>query len=86
MTDDVMLKELETYDKSFLEHAKLDQSRHCKFISKKCMKCFNHSSLFFDDFLFHICNDDWSGVDVGKHISYSETYDICLECDGFKSR
>ena len=82
-----ILDEIRTCPKSWIDELLLDQRHKQHFIDVYCSKCKYHSIVFTDNNEFHICNDVWSGENaVGKHILYSETIDICIECDGFKRK
>jgi uncharacterized protein YcgI (DUF1989 family) len=77
-----------TLRKEFLENLLLDQSRGGtrRYIWTRCECCINHSVQEKDGNSYHICNDNWSELNVGEHIIYCETVDMCLECNGFKHR
>jgi hypothetical protein len=78
-----LLQELEN-NNSYKDFIKADQQYIGNYIDARCMHCVNHSWIFFDSTIFHICDDNFSGIGVGKHFTYSETVDICCECRGFK--
>ena len=82
-----ILEEIKTYSKNWIDNLRLDQKHKQNFINVYCSKCKFHSIVFTDNNEIHICNDVWSGLNaVGKHVLYSETIDICIESDGFKSK
>ena len=84
---DEILKEVKEMRKEFLDNFLLDQLHSQAYINEKCIKCAFHSEIFHNNRVIHLCNDVWSGFGgkgVGKHIFYSETKDVCLECNGFK--
>jgi hypothetical protein len=78
--------EFERAHPEFLENILKDQKNCSKYLSRRCLNCLNHSVEWIGNKMFHICDDDWSGLDVGKHLFYSETRDICIEVGGFKSK
>jgi hypothetical protein len=73
----------------FLIQMTFSQKLNKKFIDSFCINCLHHSIMLTNHEDIHICNDVWSGLHegngVGEHIFYSETKDICIECDGFKA-
>jgi hypothetical protein len=84
---DKILNEVKEMRKEFLDNLLLDQLHSKSYIDEKCTKCAFHSEIFHNNRVIHLCNDVWSGDwHVGKHIFYSETKDICIECDGFKDK
>jgi hypothetical protein len=85
-SENSILKEIKEYDKGYLENLLLDQLHNISFINSKCINCAFHSQVFYNNNVFHICNDIWSDLKPGKHVFYFETRDICIESDGFKGR
>jgi hypothetical protein len=81
-----ILKEIESYDPDILGSLLLSQWIYEPFINKRCMNCQNHKCVIFNNRDIHICNDNFSGMNVGEHIFYGETRDMCAECHGFKRK
>ena len=63
-----------------------EQNQHLNYLYETCWHCANHSIIMLRDHTFYICNDNWSGMNVGEHIFYSETRDMCIEHNGFKQK
>jgi hypothetical protein len=84
-----LLEEIKSYPEDYLENLILDQEHHKnKFIKHYCINCRNHSVLKHNNIDFHICDDNYSGLKptISKHVLYSETIDMCIECNGFTKK
>jgi hypothetical protein len=80
-----LVDEIISYRLEYLDNLILDQKHQNNFINEYCMNCKNHSIIKYGGIDLHVCNDNWSGqFQVGQHIFYCETRDICTEKEGFK--
>jgi hypothetical protein len=69
-----------------LHQLAIEQDNHLNYLYDRCWHCAHHSTITLADHTFYICNDNWSGMNVGDHITYSETIDLCIECKGFTEK
>jgi hypothetical protein len=81
---DTLENEIKSYSQDLLAELLFSQHMNEKYINDKCMNCRNHECIVVTNRDIHICDDNWSGLNVGKHVFYSETKDICREMKGFK--
>lgn len=83
-----LLEEIALYRLDFLESLLRDQNCINDYIMNKCLYCEYHDEVKYNQKPIHTCNDIWSGLNAsdGEHITYCETIDICLECNGFKRK
>jgi len=86
MNNNELLEEIKSYPYYLIEDLLNDQHHLEKYINDKCMDCKNHSCIIFDNRDVHICDDKWSEMNVGRHVFYCETRDICQEMHGFKKK
>jgi hypothetical protein len=83
-----LLEEIKSYPGNYLDNLIFDQTHKTKFINMHCVNCKNHDYLGYEGIQLHICDDNYSGLNptIGKHVLYSETIDMCIECDGFDKK
>jgi len=84
--DDVLieLQELKRKnEKIYLFSIRENQYSNIDLIENNCIKnqCPNYGTIEFDNITWHLCNDNWSGLEFapGWHPIYCETLDLCVE-------
>jgi hypothetical protein len=69
------------YRDNYLKNIKRGEKYDLFLIKMNCIKnkCPNLDILRIDNDAYFICNDNWSGFDLGWQIIYCELLDICFE-------
>lgn len=80
--DDMLLREISHYREEYLDNFWLEQ-QDSRYIASRCVNCIHHRLISFKNKQYHICNDVWSEMNVGEHITYCETFDMCFLNNGY---